>query len=61
MESESRADMQAALETAKQQGERESAALFATLEQEANAQCEQASAKLDQAVSYLMDKVTKTA
>ena len=35
--------------------------MLAQLEQEADALCENATKRLDQAVSYLVDKVTKTA
>ncbi|MBA4347672.1 MAG: hypothetical protein C0413_02345 [Clostridiales bacterium] len=61
LESDARNTLQAELETAKYQGERLSADLLAQLEQEANAVCSAANAKLDVAVSYLLDKVTKTA
>ena len=61
LESDERAALASALETAKQQGERISKELLADMEQEADAVCNAASAKLDQAVSYLLDKVTKTA
>ena len=61
LESDERAALASALETAKQQGERISKELLADMEQEADAVCNAASAKLDQAVSYLLDKVTRTA
>jgi len=61
LESSARNALQAELETAKQQGERLSADLLAQMEQEADAVCAAANAKLDEAVSYLLNKVTKTA
>jgi vacuolar-type H+-ATPase subunit H len=61
LESDARASLHAELETAKLQGERLSADLLARLEQDADAVCGAAEAKLDQAVAYLLDKVTKTA
>ena len=61
LESDARVALQTELETAKQQGERLSAELLATLEQQADAVCGKAQGKLDQAVSYLLNKVTKTA
>ena len=61
LESEARASLQTELETAKQKGERLSAELGEKLEQEADAACAAANAKLAKAVSYLLDKVTKTA
>ena len=61
LESDARNALQAELETAKQQGERLSAGLLAQLEQEADAVCAAANARLDDAVSYLLNKVTKTA
>lgn len=61
LENEERAALSGALETAKQQGERISKDLLDQMEQESDAICKTASAKLDQAVSYLLDKVTKTA
>ena len=61
LESDARAALQAELETAKQEGERLSGALLAQLEEEADALCTQANGRLGQAVSYLLDKVTKTA
>lgn len=61
LENESRTDMQASLDAAKKQGERLSLELLETLQQEADTLCNHANAKLDQAVSYLLDKVTRTA
>lgn len=61
LENEERAALSGALETAKQQGERISKDLLDQMEQESDAICKAASTKLDQAVSYLLDKVTKTA
>ena len=61
LESGERAALATALDTAKQQGERISDELLAQMEQEADATCKAASAKMDQAVSYLINKVTKTA
>ena len=61
LEGEERAALSATLETAKQQGERISKELAAQMEQEADAACKAAEAKMDQAVSYLLNKVTKTA
>ena len=61
LESDERGALASALETAKQQGEHISEELLAEMEHEADAICNAASAKLDQAVSYLLDKVTKTA
>jgi len=61
LENEERISLSNALETAKQQGERLSKELLDQMEQESDAVCKTASVKLDQAVSYLLDKVTKTA
>ncbi len=61
LESDARIALQAELETAKQLGERLSGEELGRLEQEADALCEQAKGRLGQAVSYLLDKVTKTA
>ena len=61
LESDARVALQAELETAKQAGEQLSGELLRQLEQESNALCEQATGRLGQAVSYLLDKVTKTA
>ena len=61
LENDERATLAAALETAKQQGERISNELLAQMELEADAVCKSASDKLDKAVSYLLDKVTRTA
>ena len=61
LESDARASLQAELETAKQQGESLSSELVGKLSQEADALCAAANAKLADAVSYLLDKVTKTA
>ncbi|MEN6635328.1 MAG: hypothetical protein ABFC56_05735 [Clostridiaceae bacterium] len=61
LESEERETLQAELEQAKQEGERLSSEMRAQLEREANALCENATNRLEKAVSYLVDKVTKTA
>jgi len=61
LENDARISLQSELDTAKQQGERVSADLLAKLEQEADAICKKANGKMDQAVAYLLDKVTKTA
>ncbi len=61
LESDERVRLQAELEAAKQQGEDLSAELLSKLSQEADALCAAANAKLPDAVSYLLDKVTKTA
>ena len=61
LESDERVALASALETAKQQGEQISGELLKQMEREADAVCKAASAKLDQAVSYLLNKVTKTA
>ena len=61
LESDAHARLQAELETAKQQGESLSSELVGKLSQEADALCAAANAKLPDAVSYLLDKVTKTA
>ena len=61
LENAARAALLAELETAKQEGERLSQKLLADMEREADATCQQADGKLDNAVDYLVDKVTKTA
>ena len=61
LESDARAALQTELETAKQQGESLSQELVSKLSQEADALCAAANAKVSDAVSYLLDKVTKTA
>lgn len=61
LESDARTALQAELETAKQEGERLSGDMRVRLEQEADTLCTQATGRLGQAVSYLLDKVTKTA
>lgn len=61
LENSARTALQNELETAKQQGERLSAELLTQMEQEADATCSAANARLDDAVSYLLNKVTKTA
>ena len=49
------------MDKAKLEGERLSGNMLAQLEQEADALCKSANERLDKAVSYLVDKVTKTA
>jgi len=61
LESEERENLLAELETAKLEGERLSNEMLTQLKQEADALCVTATGRLDQAVSYLLDKVTKTA
>ena len=61
LENAARISLQSELDTAKQQGEHVSADLLAKLEQETDAICKKANGKMDQAVAYLLDKVTKTA
>ncbi len=61
LENDARAELQAELETAKQQGEKLSSELLNQMEQEAKEVCANAAGRLNQAVSYLMSKVTKTA
>ena len=61
LESEARETLQAEQEKAKLEGERLSSDMLAQLEQEADALCANATTRLDKAVSYLVDKVTKTA
>ena len=61
LESEARETLQAEQEKAKLEGERLSSDMLAQLEQEADALCANANTRLDKAVSYLVDKVTKTA
>lgn len=61
LENESREAMQAELEKAKLEGESLSAELQKQLQSEADALCAQAAARLDGAVAYLLNKVTKTA
>ena len=61
LEEEARETLQAELDKAKLQGERVSNDMLARLEQEADTLCMSANSRLDKAVSYLVDKVTKTA
>jgi len=61
LESEARETLQAEQEKAKLEGERLSSDMLAQLEQEADILCANANSRLDKAVSYLVDKVTKTA
>ena len=61
LEEEARETLQAELDKAKLEGERLSGNMLAQLEREADALCSSANARLDKAVSYLVDKVTKTA
>ena len=61
LEEEARETLQAELDKAKLEGERLSGTMLAQLEQEADALCSGANTRLDKAVSYLVDKVTKTA
>ena len=61
LEEEARETLQAELDKAKLEGERLSGNMLAQLEQEADALCKSANERLDKAVSYLVDKVTKTA
>lgn len=61
LENQAREILQAELETAKSEGERVSGDMLTQLEQEADALCENATKRLNRAVSYLVDKVTKTA
>lgn len=61
LESEERDTLQAGLETAKLTGEKLSGEMLVTMEQESDALCADAEKRLDKAVSYLVDKVTKTA
>ena len=61
LEEEARETLQAELDKAKLEGERLSGNMLAQLEQEADALCSNANTRLDKAVSYLVDKVTKTA
>ena len=61
LENEARETLQAEQEKAKLEGERLSSDMLAQLEQEADALCANANTRLDKAVSYLVDKVTKTA
>lgn len=61
LEEEARETLQAELDKAKLEGERKSSDMLAQLEQEADALCKSANSRLDKAVSYLVDKVTKTA
>lgn len=61
LEEEARETLQAELDKAKLEGERLSGNMLAQLEQEADALCSNANTRLDKTVSYLVDKVTKTA
>jgi vacuolar-type H+-ATPase subunit H len=61
LESEERDALQTELETAKLEGERLSGELLLRLQQEADALCAHATVRLNKAVTYLLDKVTKTA
>ena len=61
LEEEARETLQAELDKAKLEGERLSGNMLAQLEQEADALCKSANERLDKAVSYPVDKVTKTA
>lgn len=61
LENQERDVLLSALESAKLEGERLSETLHTQLEQETDALCARASERLNQAVSYLLDKVIKTA
>lgn len=61
LENDARISLQAEVEAANKRGEQLSAELLEKMEREADAVCVAANAKLDQAVSYLLNKVTKTA
>lgn len=61
LENQEREALLSAVEAAKLEGERLAETLRTQLEQETDALCACASEKLDQAVSYLLDKVIKTA
>lgn len=61
LESDARAELLLELETAKRQGEQISNELLAQMAKEAEEACNLAGSRVNQAVSYLLDKVTKTA
>ena len=61
VESSERELAQTESESARQEGERLSGEMIAKLEQETDQLCARAQSRLDTAVSYLVDKVIKTA
>ncbi|MEA4870780.1 hypothetical protein SDC9_182433 [bioreactor metagenome] len=61
LEDTERIELHARLECARKEGEEISANMLSALQQEADAICACAQERLPRAVSYLLDKVTKTA
>jgi hypothetical protein len=61
LESEERNLLHSELEAAKLEGGQLSGELLQRMQQEADALCTHATDRLDKAVTYLLDKVTKTA
>ena len=61
LEQAQRDEARAQMERARKQGETLSKEMLSKLEQEADAVCARAQAKLPEAIAYLLNKVTKTA